>query len=60
MLMRPVIPEWKNVESPITPTTFFLFLSSFIASCIPYAFPILAPISTHVSRAFKGGSAPRV
>jgi hypothetical protein len=52
---NPVIPEWVNVESPITATD-----GLNPASDAPLAIVIDAPISTHELMASKGGKAPNV
>ena len=52
---NPVIPEWVNVESPITAID-----GNNPASAAPFAIVIEAPISTQLDRALNGGSAPSV
>ena len=51
----PVIPEWVNVESPITDTA-----GKSPASEAPLAMVMEAPISTQELMASKGGKAPKV
>ena len=57
--MSPVTPEWRNVESPMTATT-FPAPSGPSAFSIPWAFPIEAPMQMQVSIVVSGGRAARV
>ena len=50
------MPEWKKVESPITPTAAFLPN----ALLKPDIMPMLAPMHRQLSSASSGGSAPSV
>ena len=52
-------PEWANVESPMTATTGRCSVPA-SASSKPCAIETDAPMSTHVSMAESGGSAPSV
>ena len=59
VLISELKPEWANVESPMMPTTGRV-LSRPSASSNPCAMETDAPMSTHVSMAESGGSAPSV
>ena len=52
--MRPVMPEWKKVESPMTAAA-ALRPSAWLK---PAIMPMLAPMHSELSRASSGGSAP--
>ena len=51
----PVIPEWVNVESPMTATA-----GKRPPSAAPFAIVMEAPMSTHELIALKGAFAPSV
>ena len=57
--IRPVIPEWMKVESPMTLTS-FLANSGPRALAMPRAAPMDAPMQMVVSMALRGGVAPKV
>ncbi len=59
MFISPVTPEWRNVESPMTATT-FPGPSAPSAFSNPWAAPMEAPMQTQRSIESSGGSAARV
>ena len=56
--IRPVMPLWMKVESPMTATECLCASGSALSN--PIAMPMLAPMHTTTSIAESGGTAPSV